>query len=110
MKDTMSKIKKWFIDNNWLTIILVVTIFLRMYHVDYQSFWLDEVLSMNDTSPEMSFKQFYESVLLWEAFPHLYFLLLKWFMLLFGYSTMQARIFSAIIGVFGVYAIYLLGK
>nr|WP_290838115.1 glycosyltransferase family 39 protein [Flavobacterium sp.] len=62
------------------------------------------------SDPSFTFGQTYKSVLFWEALPHLYFLGLKYFMLVFGYSTLNARIFSAIIGLFGVYAMYLLGK
>jgi len=104
------KILNWITKKSWLFFILFVAIGLRFYHLDFQSFWLDEVLTMNDTDPKLTFSQFYDSVLFWEAFPHLYFFLLKYFLLFFGYTTMVARIFSAIIGVFGVYSIYLLGK
>lgn len=103
-------LKKWFKGNYWLALILLFAVVLRIYHIDYQSLWLDEVLSMNDVNPKLTFKQFYESVLFWEAFPHLYFLLLKYTLFLFGYTSLVARVFSAFIGVFGVYSMYLLGK
>ncbi|HEY0092367.1 MAG TPA: glycosyltransferase family 39 protein, partial [Flavobacterium sp.] len=71
---------------------------------------MDEVLSMNDVNPKNTFRQFYESVLFWEAFPHLYFLLLKYWVYCFGFTSMAARVLSAVIGVAGVYSMYLLGK
>jgi len=104
------KIGNWLKENYWLVVILCVAAGLRIYKLDFQSLWLDEVLTMNDTNPKLNFKQFYDSVLFWEAFPHLYFLLLKYFLLIFGYTSNAARMFSAIIGIFGVYAIYLLAK
>ena len=104
------KIIKWFKGNYWLTIILFTAIFLRIYHVNFQSIWLDEILSMNNSNPTLSMKQFYEGIMFWEFIPHMYFLILRFVFDLFGYSTSVARIFSAFIGVFGVYSIYLFGK
>lgn len=104
------KIIKWFKENYWLTIILFTAIFLRIYHVNFQSIWLDEILSMNNSNPTLSMKQFYEGIMFWEFIPHMYFLILRFVFDLFGYSTSVARIFSAFIGVFGVYSIYLFGK
>ncbi len=104
------KIIKWFKGNYWLTIILFTAIFLRIYHVNFQSIWLDEILSMNNSNPTLSMKQFYEGIMFWEFIPHMYFLILRFVFDLFGYSASVARIFSAFIGVFGVYSIYLFGK
>jgi hypothetical protein len=102
--------KNWFKSNCWLIGILIFAAALRFYHADFQSLWLDEVLSMNDANPKLTFRQFYDSVLFWESFPHLYFLLLKFALAIFGYTSLVARILSAIIGIFGVYAMYLLGR
>jgi len=104
------KVGVWYKKHYWLTIILLMAAALRFYHIDYQSLWLDEVLSMNDANPNLTFKQFYDSVLFWESFPHLYFLLLKYSLVIFGDTTFVARMLSAVIGIFGVYAMYLLGK
>ena len=104
------KIIKWFKENYWLTCILFVAAFLRIYHANFQSIWLDEILSMNNSNPTLSMKQFYEGIMFWEFIPHMYFLILRFVFDIFGYTTSVARIFSAIIGVFGVYSIYLFGK
>ena len=104
------KFFNWFKENYWLTIILIVALFLRIYHINFQSIWLDEILSMNNSNPKLSMKQFYEGIMFWEFMPHMYFLILRFVFDIFGYSTTIARLFSAIIGVFGVYSIYLFGK
>ncbi len=100
----------WIKANYWLTGILALATFLRIYHAGHQSLWLDEVLSMNDANPKLTFMESYKSVVFWEAFPHLYFFLLKWTMMIFGYTPLIARLFSAVIGVAGVYGVYLLAR
>ena len=97
-------------NNKWLVVILIIAAILRFYKVDFQSLWLDETLSMNAGNPKLSFKEFYKGIMYWEYLPHLYFFGLKIFFSIFGYTILVARIYSAIIGVLGVYSIYLLGK
>lgn len=109
-KQLIMKIINWFKGNYWLTIILLVSSGLRFYNADFQSIWLDEILTMNNSNPKLTMKQFYDGVMFWEFIPHMYFFILHFVFEIFGYSTLVARIFSAVIGVFGVHAIYLLGK
>lgn len=97
-------------ENFSLILILILATLLRVYGADYQSIAIDEILSMNNSDPKLSLKQLYDSVLFWEYLPHLYFYLLRIVFEIFGYTTMVGRLFSAFIGVLGVYAIYLLGK
>ncbi|MBC8883667.1 glycosyltransferase family 39 protein [Flavobacterium piscinae] len=65
---------------------------------------------MNDANPKLTFKEFYDGILFWEYIPHMYFYLVRILFELFGYTTLVARVFSAIIGVLGVYSMYLLAK
>lgn len=96
--------------NKILIAILVLATVLRLYKADYQSIWVDEVLTMNAANPSLTLKQFWDGILFWEYIPHLYFLLNRIAFEIFGFSTLVARILSAIIGIVGVYAIYLLGR
>lgn len=96
--------------NKWLLLILLLALFLRFFHLDYQSLWLDEIYTLNVSSPKLTFKQFHKELIDREGFPHLYFILLKIFYFFFGYTPFVARSFSAIVGVLSVYGIYLLGK
>ena len=101
---------KWIKENKLLLLILFVGAVLRFYKVDFQSLWIDEVLSMNDANPATTLSETNKSVLFWEAMPPLYFVILKYILTLFGYTTLIARLLSAVIGVVGIYAMYLLGK
>lgn len=100
----------WFKRNYILTLILALAAFLRIYKADFQSIAVDEILSMNNSDPKLTFKQLYDSVLFWEYLPPLYFYLLRIVFEIFGFTTLVGRLFSAFIGIIGVYAIYLLGK
>lgn len=94
----------------WLSLILLLAVCLRFYNLDFQSAWCDEVLSMVDSNPADAFKKLYTNVLYWEQMPHLYFYLLRFVFEAFGFTVLVGRAFSAIIGVLGVYGVYLLGK
>ncbi|WP_221931743.1 glycosyltransferase family 39 protein [Flavobacterium sp. GT3R68] len=65
---------------------------------------------MKNSDPKLTLKQFYDGIMFWEFIPHLYFLLLRFVFEVFGYSTLVARVFSGVIGVVGIYAIYLFAK
>lgn len=100
-----------FLKRNYILIgILMLAAALRFYHLDFQSLWLDETLTMKDANPKLTLTQFYDGVMFWEFMPHLYYFLTRIIFEIFGFSTVVARAFSAVIGIFGVYAIYLLGK
>lgn len=97
--------------NNYvLMLILALATVLRLYKINFQNLWIDEVLTMNDSDPALTLSQFYDGILFWEYIPHLYFFLNRILFDVFGYSSSVARVFAAIIGVLGVYSIYLLGK
>lgn len=100
-----------YVKQNYLLLsILLLAAFLRLYHLDYQSIWLDEIHTMIEANPDMSLKDFDSVIMMREGIPHLYFLSVRLFFEIFGYSTFAARLFSAVVGILSVYAIYLLGR
>ena len=104
------KIINWFKENYVLIIILIFASVLRFYHIDYQSVWLDEIHTINEANPSFSLKEIYEALLISEPHPPLYFIVVHYLFLIFGYTTFVLKVFSAIIGVVGVWSIYLFGK
>lgn len=104
------KITNWIKENYLLTIILSVAAILRFYHIDYQSVWLDEIHTINEANPNKSFSEVYEALLVSEPHPPLYFFIVHILFQIFGYTTIVIRILAAIIGIAGVFSIYLLGK
>lgn len=100
----------WIKSNYLILIVLIIASVLRLYHLEYQSVWLDEICSITEANPEVTWSDLEMTILASDPHPQLYFIFLKSMFLVFGYTIFVARIFSAIVGVLGVFAIYLLGK
>lgn len=96
--------------NYWLAGILVMAAFLRIYHADYQSIWLDEIHTMIESDPSLTFREFDRVMVVREGMGHLYFLILRFLYAVVGYTTLTARLFSAFVGIASVYALYLFGR
>lgn len=106
----MKNITNNIIQNKWLVAILIISAFLRFFHLDYQSIWMDEIYTMNISNPNASFSTMISEVTFREGFPYLYFIIINIFHHIFGYEPIVARSFSAIMGVLSVYMIYRFGK
>lgn len=104
------KIKQFLKEHYILISIMLLGAFLRLYHLDFQSPWLDEMYTLNETNPNKSFSEVLPELLAREQQPHLYFILLRFLNLILGQSLYVIRFFSVIVGLTGIYAIYLLGK
>jgi len=100
-----------FIKNNYILIgIISIGAILRFYKLDFQSVWFDEIHTMNEANPNFSFSDIHSEILAHEQMPPIYFYTVNILFKIFGYTPFIARLYSAVIGVFGIYAIYLLGK
>ncbi|POS02975.1 dolichyl-phosphate-mannose-protein mannosyltransferase [Flavobacterium croceum DSM 17960] len=110
-KMTQNTVKKYFGKTNlWLIVILLCATFLRFYHLDFQSMWMDELYTMVVSNPAMSWAAFHKELIAREGFPHLYFIILKIFYFFFGFTSFTARSVSAIAGIASIYALFLVGK
>lgn len=96
--------------NNLLLLILLLGAILRMYHLDFQSIWLDEIHTMNEANPSIPLSDLYDTIMTGEQMPPLYFYMLYFVFKIFGYTTLVARSYSAVLGILSLYASYLLGK
>lgn len=97
--------------NNYILILVISLAFLlRFYHLDFQSLWVDEINTMVQATPHQNLEDTYKSLLSNDLQPPLYFYVLKYLFRIFGYSTFILRFFSVLLGVAGVYAIFLLGR
>lgn len=104
------KVINWIIENKILVVILTIGAIFRFYKIDFQSVWLDEIHTMNEANPNLSFLDVYHAVVSSEQMPPLYFYILHFLFMLFGYTTLVLRLFSAVIGVVSIYYMFLLGK
>lgn len=106
----MEKITHILRENKWLLLILVFASFLRLYQLDFQSVWLDEVHTMIESNPELTFAEFDYIVFFREGMGHFYFLTVRILQEIFGISSYVVRFFSAFMGIAAVFSIYTLGK
>ena len=90
--------------------ILLFGAILRFYHADFQSVWLDEIHTLNEANPNLSWTEFYNSLLASDPHPPLYFAFMHVLFSIFGYKTLVLRLFSAILGIASLHALYILGK
>jgi hypothetical protein len=99
------------IKNNYILIaILIFAAILRIYHIDFQSVWLDEIHTINESNPNYSLSELYSSLLITEPHPPLYFVLIHFSFILFGYTPFVLKFFSFIMGIGGLITTYYLGK
>jgi mannosyltransferase len=88
-----------------LSAILLSGLFLRLYNLGGQSLWLDEVLSVKYANLNLS-----QVVLLNDTTPPLYYILLHWWIHLFGVSEFSLRFPSVLCGFFSIIMMYETGK
>jgi uncharacterized membrane protein len=88
---------------------LVAAAALRVYHLDFQSLWIDELFSVVFSGPDLSIS---EIAAAWanDVHPLGYPLLLHAWLLVFGNSGLAARALSVVFGVAGVGAMYVAGR
>jgi mannosyltransferase len=88
--------------------ITVLGTALRLYHLDFQSLWYDELHSIIPTDPKNSFS----SVIQYSKSdqPPVYFIYLYYFFKLFGYHEVSGRIASVVMGVLAIPVMFFLGR
>lgn len=100
----------WIKENKLLLLLIFIGAIFRFYHIDFQSVWLDEIHTINESNPKISISELYASLLASDPHPPLYFILVQLFFKIFGYTTFVLKTFSALMGIGGLFAIYFLGK
>jgi uncharacterized membrane protein len=81
---------------------------MRFYKLDYAGLWLDEIFSMQEADPSVLLATVYG--LIQKDQPPAYFFLLHEYLKWTGYSDFAGRSLSCILGVFGILAMFFLGK
>lgn len=88
--------------------ITLIGLALRIYHLDYQSLWFDELHSIVPTDPENSISSLIEYCK--RDQPPGYFIFLHYFLTVFGYNEVVGRCASVLLGVAAIPAMYFFGK
>ncbi|HEY0655305.1 MAG TPA: glycosyltransferase family 39 protein [Chryseosolibacter sp.] len=91
-----------------LIFLMIVGTFFRLYNLTYASLWFDEIHSMNGADPSSTLSDVYEYSK--RDQPPLFFVILHYWLKVFGYEDFAGRALTAFIGVLGIPAMYFLGK
>ncbi len=92
-----------------LVAILLAGAILRVYRLDFQSYWVDELWSVRTSAPDAPFLWMLRETIL-DVHPPLYQLLLWIWLKLWGFSEFSARSLSVLLGVLVIPAIYSLAR
>ncbi len=88
--------------------ILLMALLLRLISIN-QSFWLDEATSGYVTR-DLSFSEILNKFSPGDFHPPLYYLLLKLWGEIFGFSEVHLRLFSVLVGTFTIFLVYLISR
>ncbi len=91
-----------------LFVIVLLALALRLYHLDYQSLWVDEIASMNGADPDLNTSAVLQYSVVDQ--PPAYFLLLHNWLKIFPFNDLYGRLLATLLGIAGVVVIFFLGK
>lgn len=104
----MNRFFKSLTTSQCLGIIILIGAFFRFYRIDFQSIWIDELHTMIESNPDISFKESYDLIIFREGIPPFYFFIIKILFGGFGYTILIARTISVFVGLLSIYGVYLL--
>lgn len=90
-----------------LSAIVLVGAFFRIYHLGTQSLWLDEAFSVSVS--KMGLLQLIQATAA-DTNPPFYYIVLHYWMSVFGDSEFAVRLLSALFGLLAIPLIYLVGR
>jgi len=91
--------------------VILLGIILRLYHLDHQSLWGDEISSIYNC--RVGLIKLVEDLINWrfgDVHPPFYYFLVFFWMKLFGETSLATRSLACIFGILSIPLIYLLGK
>jgi len=104
----MKNIKKNYI---YISAIFLTSIILRLYNLNFEDLWFDEIASLWVADPNISINETVERNIEVNQGPHLIFtIILKYFFLIFGYNPDIARLVPVLFGILSVPTIIYLTK
>lgn len=91
-----------------LLFVLILGSLFRLYKLDFQSLWLDEIYSVNGAGPQKQLKEVIEYSKTDQ--PPLYFIILHIWFKIFSFNDYNARLLSVLFGTLGIISMFFLGK
>ncbi len=87
----------------YLFTLAFITIVLRLYNINYDDFWIDEILSFYIADPSIPINEFYERHKTLENSPFLFNFILRTYFKIAGYDVAFARYFPASLNILAVF-------
>lgn len=83
--------------------LVFITILFRLYNINYDDFWIDEIISFYVSDPSITLSEFYYRHKTLENSPFLFNLILRNYFQIFGYDDLIARYFPSILNSLSVF-------
>ena len=104
------RLLNWIKENYLLLLIVVFAAILRLYKIDFQSPWIDEIFTLYNTGSDKNFIDIYRFLRDNDPHPPLYYFIVHFFYLIFENTSLIARLISVIFGLGGIVIFYHLVK
>jgi len=82
----------------FLIIFIILSVF-RIYNVNYDQLWWDEIITLYSADPSLTFNETINRNFELELSPPTFNLIMKYFYSFFGYNTFSGRYFSVFLGI-----------
>ena len=87
-----------------LFISLIIGIFLRLFNINYDDLWIDEMATFWVTDPSLNFSEMIERHKATELAPQFYYFIIYLLHKIFGYDPGVGRYFSSYIGILSIFS------
>ena len=87
------------IENKVFLVFIFIAAFFRFYNIEFQSPWLDEILTLYETDPSLNFSELFYRITKKAIHPPVYLTTLHYLYQIFGFSISFTRYFSAFFSV-----------
>ena len=85
-------------------ISLIIGIFLRLFNINYDDLWIDEMATFWVTDPSLNFSEMIERHKATELAPQFYYFIIYLLHKIFGYDPGVGRYFSSYIGILSIFS------
>jgi uncharacterized membrane protein len=93
-----------------LWLIILIGFILRAVRLNYQSYWVDELHTMNESDPAITWAAMFNYLKCCDPHPPLYFIFCRIVFAIFGHTEFIGRFISLVFGTVSIWAMYFLGK
>ena len=83
--------------------LIFITIIFRLYNLNYDDFWIDEILSFYISDPGITLNEFYYRHKTLENSPFLFNFILRNYFKIFGYETLIARYLPSVLNCLSIF-------